>query len=109
LRSKPNCRKRNMMMGYGSCEYDSSLGIGCNFCRRLWIRCLSVGDRFAIVILDDKGYTRGNPRRMYSTPFTYKSRENPTSLLDIADESSANAEATSFKPAIRTFDVRLRP
>jgi hypothetical protein len=41
---------------------------------------------------------RGNPRNIYSTPLTYKSFENPTSRLPSADESSANAEATNFKP-----------
>ena len=35
---------------------------------------------------------------MYSTPLTYKSLENPTSLFDNAEESSANALATNFNP-----------
>ena len=46
------------------------------------------------------GVLQGRPRRMYSTPLMYKSREKPTSLFDRADESSANALATNFNPTI---------
>ena len=44
------------------------------------------------------GNVQGRPRMMYSTPLTYKSLENPTSLFDNAEESSANALATNFNP-----------
>lgn len=45
----------------------------------------------------------GRPLKMYSTPFRYKSLENPTALVDIAEESSAKAEATNFNPTTSVF------
>lgn len=50
----------------------------------------------------EEGGVHGRPRRMYSTPLTYKSREKPTSLFDRAEESSASELATNFSPTVNT-------